>query len=579
MEIYKDLSSPSVKEFESLLNAQLSKVKIEEGKIIDGVITKITDKFVFIFVEGLKSEPILDINDLKIINLLEKAKIGSKIPVLLEKVEDKNGNVLISAIKAFRIKGWKELEKAYETNKPIMGKITSKCKGGVIVEHIDTGSLMFCPGSQISDRPLKDISHLMNEPQKFALIKLDKVRGNACVSRRQILTNNKKDDKIKIIEKYKVGDIIKNAVVKGYSSFGCFFDVNNGELDVLVHLQEISYSRINHPDEVFNIGEKHDILVISVDKEKLQIGCSIKQLLPDPFNHVSNYELNKIYKVKVVKITDYGCFCELEPGLSTLLHSSELSWTKKNIPAKKLFKIGDEIECIITEINKEKRRIAISHKLTKENPYELLKKNHPVGSDVNGIIKNINEYAIYISIDGYDIDGFLHANDLSYLENPDEEIKKYKNGDKLKVKILEIKKDENKVRVGLKQTGNDPFEWFKDKKINERVTVKVISSNSKGLIVKPEGCELDYFMIKKSNIAINSSDARPARFVGGERIDAAISELDFNKRNANFSIKLLEELQNKEAVTKFSSPLSGKNLPFSSLSDKLDDKSKKKTDE
>ena len=578
MEIYKDLSSPSVKEFESLLNAQLSKVKIEEGKIIDGVITKITDKFVFIFVEGLKSEPILDINDLKIINLLEKAKIGSKIPVLLEKVEDKNGNVLISAIKAFRIKGWKELEKAYETNKPIMGKITSKCKGGVIVEHIDTGSLMFCPGSQISDRPLKDISHLMNEPQKFALIKLDKVRGNACVSRRQILTNNKKGDKIKIIEKYKVGDIIKNAVVKGYSSFGCFFDVNNGELDVLVHLQEISYSRINHPDEVFNIGEKHDILVISVDKEKLQIGCSIKQLLPDPFNHVSNYELNKIYKVKVVKITDYGCFCELEPGLSTLLHSSELSWTKKNIPAKKLFKIGDEIECIITEINKEKRRIAISHKLTKENPYELLKKNHPVGSDVNGIIKNINEYAIYISIDGYDIDGFLHANDLSYLENPDEEIKKYKNGDKLKVKILEIKKDENKVRVGLKQTGNDPFEWFRDKKINERVTVKVISSDSKRLIVKPEGCELD-FMIKKSNIAINSLDARPARFVGGERIDAAISELDFNKRKANFSIKLLEELQNMEAVSKFSSPLSGKNLPFSSLSHKLDDKSKKKTEE
>jgi len=578
MEIYKDLSSPSAKEFENLLIAQLSRVKIEEGNIIDGVVTKITDKFVFIFVEGLKSEPILDINELKSINLLEQAKVGSKIPVLLEKIEDRNGNVLISAIKAFRIKGWKELEKAYETNKPIMGKITSKCKGGVIVEHIDTGSLMFCPGSQINDRPLKDISHLMNEPQKFALIKLDKVRGNACVSRRQILSSNKKDDKIKIIEKYKVGDIIKNAAVKGYSSFGCFFDVNNGELDVLVHLQEISYSRINHPDEVFNIGEKHDLLVISVDREKLQIGCSIKQLLPDPFDHVSNYELNKVYKVKVVKITDYGCFCELEPGLSTLLHSSELSWTKKNILTKKIFKIGDEIECVITEINKEKRRIAISHRLTKENPYELLKKNHPVGSNVNGVIKNMNEYAIYVSIDGFDIDGFLHANDLSYLGNPDEEIKKYKNGTKLKVKILEIKKDENKVRVGLKQTGNDPFEWFRDKKINERVTVKVISSDSKRLIVKPEGCELD-FMIKKSNIAINSLDARPARFVGGERIDAAISELDFNKRKANFSIKLLEELQNMEAVSKFSSPLSGKNLPFSSLSHKLDDKSKKKTEE
>ena len=215
-----------------------------------------------------------------------------------------------------------------------MGKITSKCKGGVIVEHIDTGSLMFCPGSQISDKPLKDISHLMNEPQKFALIKLDKIRGNACVSRRQIISSNKKEDKAKIVGKYKVGDVIKNAIVKGYSNFGCFFDVNS-ELDVLVHLQEISYSRVNHPDEIFNIGEKHDLLVISVDKEKLQVGCSIKQLSPDPFEHISNYELNKPYKAKVVKIMDFGAFCELEPGLSTLLHSSELSWTKKNPSAKK----------------------------------------------------------------------------------------------------------------------------------------------------------------------------------------------------------------------------------------------------
>jgi len=198
-----------------------------------------------------------------------------------------------------------------------------------------------------------------------------------------------------------------------------------------------------------------------------------------------------------------------------------------------------------------------------------------VGSDIDGIIKNMNEYAIYVSLNDYDIDGFLHANDLAYLGNPEEEIKKYKNGDKIKVKVLEIKKDENKVRVGLKQTGKDPFEFFKDKKINETVTVKVISSDSKGLIVKPEGCELD-FVIKKSNIAINSSDARPGRFVGGERIDAAISELDFNRRKVSLSIKLLEELQNKEAVSKFSSPLSGKNLPFSSLSDKLDDKNNKK---
>ena len=334
MEIYKDLSNPASQEFEKLLNSQLSKIQIEEGKIIDGKINKITDKFVFLFVEGLKSEPVLDINELKSMGLGEKIKVGETIPVLLEKIEDKHGEVIVSASKARKIKGWDKLVEAYEKNEPIMGKITSKCKGGCIVEHIDTGSLMFLPGSQISDKPLKDISHLMNEPQKFALIKLDKIRGNACVSRREIISSFKKEDKAKIVERFKEGDIIKNAECKGFSSFGAFFNVN-GELDVLVHLQELSYSRVDHPDQVLEIGQKSNLKVISVDKSKLQVGCSIKQLLPDPFEHIDNYELNKTYTAKIMKITDFGAFAELEPGLTTLLHSSELSWTKKNASAKK----------------------------------------------------------------------------------------------------------------------------------------------------------------------------------------------------------------------------------------------------
>ena len=574
MQIYKELTLEKNKEFEALLNSQLSKTKIEEGNIVVGTVTKITEKYIFLYIEGLKSEPIIDINELKSINLQDNLEEGSKISVFLEKIEDSKGDVIVSATKAQKIKGWKLLEKAYENNEPIIGKIKSKCKGGVVVEHVETGSLMFCPGSQISDKPLKDISHLMNEPQKFALIKLDKIRGNACVSRRQIVSSGKKEDKAKIIEKYKVGDIIENAVVKSYSSFGCFFDVNNGELDVLVHLQEISYSRINHPEEVFNIGEKHKLLVISVDKEKLQVSCSIKQLSPDPFDHISNYELNNVYKVKIVKIADYGCFCELEPGLTTLLHSSELSWSKKNVSAKKMFKVGDEIKCVISDIDKEKKRVAISHRLAKENPYKILEKKFPVGSMIEGIAGNINEYAIYVKLQDFEIDGFLHANDISYTGNPGEEIKKFKKGDKLKVKILEIKIDEQKVRVGLKQTQEDPFNLFKDKKLNEFITVKVISSDSKGIIVSPESSKLE-FLIKKSQIAISPSDARPSRFVGGERIDVAISELDFQKKKVGLSIKLLEELQNKEAVSKFSSPLSGKNLPFSSLSDKLDKKKNK----
>ncbi len=573
MEIYKDLQSPENRQFEKLLNSQLSKEKIEEGKIIEGKITKITEKFVFIFIPGLKSEPIVDINELKIIGLKDKIAVGENISVFLEKIEDKNGEVIVSALKAQKIKGWYKLEKAYEDNVSILGKITTKCKGGVIVEHVETGSLMFCPGSQISDKPLKNIDHLIGVEQKFAIIKLDKLRGNACVSRRQIVSSNKREDKAKIIEKFKVGDIIKDAVVKGYSSFGCFFEVNN-EIDVLVHLQEISYSRVNHPDEIFNIGEKHDLKVISIDNEKLQIGCSIKQLSPDPFEHISNYEIGKVYKVKVDKITDYGCFCSLEPGLSTLLHSSEMSWTKRNIIPKKLFKVGDKIDCVITEIDKEKRRIAISHRLTLANPYQTFLDKYPVGSEVSGIISSSNEYALYVKLDGFDIDGFLHANDLSYVNNAEEELKKFRKGDKITVKVLEVKKDEQKVRVGLKQMSEDPFVWFKDKKANDIITVQVISSDNKGLIVKPENCELE-FLIKKSNIAVNSSDARPSRFVGGERIDAAISELNLEKRKVSLSIKLLEELQNKEAVSKFSSPLSGKNLPFSSLSEQLGDKKNK----
>jgi len=575
MEIYKDTNTEASKEFEKLLNNQISKTRnLVEGKIIEGTVTKVSEKYVFLFIEGLKSEPLVDINEIKTLGLENKLKTGEKIQVLLERIEDKNGEVIVSASKAQKIKGWDILVKAFENNEPIMGKITSKCKGGVIVEHIETKSLMFCPGSQISDVPIKDISHLINEPQKFALIKMDKIRGNACVSRRQIISSGKKEDKAKIIEKYKEGDVIKNAVVKGYSSFGCFFNVNN-ELDCLVHLQEISYSRVNHPEEVFNIGDKHDLLVISVDKEKLQIGCSIKQLSPDPFEKVSNYELNKKYKVKVVKVMDFGVFAELEPGLTTLLHSSEISWSRKNVSPKKIFKIGDIIDCVITEIDKDKRRIAISYRLTKENPFDQLERNNPVGTEVSGTISSMNEYAIYLKLDDYEIDAFLHFNDLSYSGVPEDVAKNFKLKDKLKVKVLEIKKDLQKLRVGLKQTQKDPFDYFKDKKINDTVTVKVLSSDNKGLTVQPEGCELS-LIIKKSQIAVSSSDARPSRFVGGERIDAAISELNHEKRKVSLSIKLLEELQNKEAVSKFSSPLSGKNLPFSSLSDKLSNKKTKK---
>jgi len=576
MEIYRSLSDPASKEFEKLLNSKLSKNKIEEGKIIDGKINKITNKFVFLFVEGLKSEPVLDINELKSMGLGEKIKIGETIPVLLEKIEDKNGEVLVSANKAKKIKGWDTIVSHYEKNEPINGKIINKVKGGYIVEHIETGSLAFLPGSQVDISPVKDVSKLMNVEQKFAIIKLDKLRGNACVSRREIISSFNKQDKAKIIDKYKVGDIIKGAEVKGYSTFGCFFSVNN-ELDVLVHLQEISYSRVNHPDEVFNIGEKHDLKVISVDKEKLQVGCSRKQLSPDPFEKIDNFELNKPYKFKIIKLTDYGAFCEKSdlPGLSTLLHNSQISWSKKNITAKKMFKVNEEIDCVITEVDKDKRRVAISHKLTKTSPFEEFKKKHPIGSVVEGEVVNKNEYSLFVQVNKIDADIFVHINDLTWSNNNDEELKNYKKGDKIKIKVLEINLPDQKLRGGVRQTQPDPFfEYFKDKKIKQTITVKIISTDSKGLIVRPEGTNLD-FPIKKTNIAINAQDARSSRFINGDRIDCAIQEIQLENRKVTLSIKLLEELERAEALEKFgTSEGSGKSLPFKSLADDL----KKKKD-
>ena len=574
MEIYNKLDTPASKEFEQLLNTQFTKTaNVEEGKIITGVVNKVTNNFVFLEVPGLKSEPILDINELKSMGMLEKAKIGQEIAVLLERLEDKKGEVLVSASKAQKIRGWESLVSAYDKGETVNGKITGRVKGGCIVEHIDTGSLMFLPGSQISDKPLKDISDLMNVPQKFALIKLDRQRGNVCCSRREIISSFKKEDKIKIIEKFKVGDLIKGAEVKGYSSFGCFFSVN-GELDVLVHLQEISYSRINHPDEFFTIGDRHDLKVISVDHEKLQVGCSLKQLSPDPFEEIDKYKEGSDYMVKVVKVMDFGAFAELRPGLSTLLHNSELSWTKKNASAKKMLKVGQEILCRVTDIDKDKRRVAISYRLTQENPFITFEKKHKINSDIEGTVVSKNEYALFLKVEDIDSEIFVHANDLSFQMNAEEELAKYNIDDKLKVRIVEIKVDEQKIRASARALLDDPFDFFKDKKVNDTISVKVLSTDAKGLIVRPLGMEMD-FNIKKSQIAIATADQRSSRWTGNETVDVAIADLDFAKRKVTLSIKLLEEMDRKAALDTYGNEEKEKNLPFSSLSDDLEKKKKK----
>ncbi len=573
MEVYKDISNTQNQKFKKLLVDNFSKTKIEEGKILTGTITKITEKHIFCLIDGMKSEALIDLAEIKSIYPGKEIKENEKIDVYLEKIEDaRTGEVMVSASKAQKIKGFYELEKSFEADETIKGKFVSRIKGGLIGCHTKTGTLFFVPGSQVDSKVLKSFDHLFNVELDFKIIKIDRTRGNILCSRREVLSSKVKQDKAKILEKYSVGDIIKGAVVKGYSSFGCFFEVNN-EIDVLVHLQEISYSRINHPDEVFTIGETHDLKVISIDKDKMQISCSIKALTPDPFENISNYEVGKTYKAKVIKVVDYGAFCELQPGLTCLLHSSEISWGKKNVVPSKFFKINEEIDCVITDIDKEKKRIAISHKLAKENPYQKFAEKYSVDSIVKGKISNIKDLSIYVNINEFNIDGFLHANDLSYSSKPEDEVKKYQKGDEIEVKVIEIKPNEQKIKFGMKQLQEDPFNVFKDRKEKDVITVKVKSTSPKGILVVPEGIDFE-ILIKKNQIAINAEDARANRFIQGDRIDAAISEINFEKRKISLSIKLLEEIQNKEAVSKFSSPLSGKNLPFSSLSEKLDNKKK-----
>ncbi len=567
MEIYKELNTPQAKEFQQLLNNQPSKVQIEEGKIVEGIVSKITEKFVMLFLENVKSEAVLDKKELQSLGLSEKIKLNETIPVLIESLENKSGEVVVSASKAIRIQGWHTLVTSYEKNEPVLGKITGRVKGGAIVEHIDTKTLMFLPGSQISSSPLKSIDHLINEVQKFAIIKLDRVRGNICCSRREIIDAGKKQDKAEIIKKYPIGTIIKKAKVKNLSSFGCFFSVND-ELDVLVHTSELSWSRVTHPDELFSINQTVDLKVISVDEQKLQVGCSVKRLSADPFENIKKYELNKNYPVKIVKIMDFGAFAELEPGLVTLLHQSELSWSKKNVTAKKILKVGMEIEVQIQEIDLEKRRIAVSYRLTQENPIKTFESKYPVGKIFEAIIVDKNEYSLFVKAEDIDFHCFLHVNDISYLNNGEEELSKYKINDKISVKVLEIKVSEQKIRVGHKQTKKDPFDWFLDKKELQTITVKVISTSNKGLIVRPENCEMD-FQIKKSQIAIDPADARPSRWTGGEKIDCAIAELDLTKKKVLLSMKLLEEQERATALEKYGAESSGRNLPFKSLSEDL----------
>ncbi len=579
IEVYSNTTSPSKEEFKELLKSEFSKNKnVEEGKVIECTVTKITNNYCYLSSDGLKQEPILDINEIKSLGLIDKIKEGSKLNVLLEKLEHpKTGEIVVSAEKAMKLAGWEKIVAMHKNEESVTGKILRKCKGGAEVSIDELGLMAFLPGSMIDEIPLKNFDHLIGQPQKFAIVKLDMQRGNVVVSRKHIITSFKAADKKKLIEGFKEGDIVKGTC-KQLTSFGAFFRLDNG-IDVLCHTSELSYSRVNHPDEIISEGDKKELKIIGVDLEKLHLSTSLKRLMPDPFDNIDKYQMGKKYKVKILKITDFGFFAELEKGLVCLCHSSEFSHTRKNLSAKKLFSVGQEVDVVIKEIDKDQRRISLSYKLTQENPYEVFEKKYKIGDIIETEVVAKNEYSLFVKVEDIkELELFCHANNLSYNGKSEEELAKFKLGDKIKVKILECNIEDQKIRVGLREAmGPDPILFFENKKINERISCKVVSAERKeGLKVRPIGSEMD-FIIKKSAISANPADARVERWTGGETVDVCLAEKDLKKRKIVLSIKLLETLEKAEALEKYGATEgSGKSLPFSSLAEDLKKKEENK---
>ena len=572
MEIFKELNSTEQKEFANLLNSQ-SNNKIEEGKIYEATITKISEKYVWCYLPALKSEPAIDINEIKEINLFDKIKEGSKIKIVVENLESKTGEIIVSASKAKKIEGWETLLKKFENNELINIKIKSKIKGGFVCEETDTKHLLFMPASQLSTRISKETQNVINTEMEVKIIQADRKRANLCCSRKEVISENKKGDKVKIFDKYNVGDKIEDAVIKSITDWGLFFEIN-GEIDALCHSSCCSYQRIENLNDIFEVGQKIPVEIISKDDKKMQIGVSIKALLKNPFDNIDNYKVGENYKVTVKKILAYGVFCELEDSLISLLHQSEISWTEKNAFPKNYFKVGQQINAQIMSIDKENQRVSISHKLTQENPYEKIKKTFGKDQPVEVTVSGKNESGLLVKFPEINVEGFLHQNQLSWKQSNKENLDSYKVGDKLKVKIVDISVENRKILVSKKALDKDPMEFWSNKKVNDILTTKIVSVDKKGLTVNPEGSDLEIF-IKKNSIAIQSEDARPERFTVSDRVDAAITEINMEKRKVSLSIKRVEEINNEIALKNYSDLSSGKSLPFANLSEKLDKKDKK----
>ena len=539
--------------FAALLEESLGGRDDFEGSVVKGRVVSIENDFVLIDV-GLKSEGRIALKEFAGPDGATEIKPGDTVEVFIERLEDKNGEAMLSREKARREESWVALDHAFQSQERVTGVIFGRVKGGFTVDL--NGAVAFLPGSQVDIRPVRDVTPLLGTPQPFQILKMDRSRGNIVVSRRAVLEESRAEARTELVSSLKEGQIL-TGVVKNITDYGAFVDL--GGVDGLLHVTDIAWRRVNHPSEALQIGQSVKVQVIRFNSETQRISLGMKQLEADPWEGVAaKYPAGAKLKGRVTNITDYGAFVELEPGIEGLVHVSEMSWTKKNVHPGKIVSTSQEVEVMVLDVDPNKRRISLGLKQTLPNPWEQFAAEHPVGSEMEGEVKNATEFGLFVGLPG-EIDGMVHLSDLSWTEPGEEAIKAFKKGEQLKVKVLEIDVEKERIGLGVKQLEGDPLvDAMAGLKRGGVVTCAVSAVTDGGLEVTVNGVIQGF--IRRAELSRDRSEQRPDRFAVGEKVDAKISTVDRAARRLTLSIKSREEEEEKQAMADYGSSDSGASL-------------------
>ena len=565
-------TNPLLKEFQNLLDQDFKDRKLKENEIIKATVTEITKNFIIVDCKA-KMEGMIPIEEFKNDDELAELKVGSLIDVYLERIESFKGEIVISRDKARKMKAWKKMEKTFETQEEMTGYITGKVKGGFIATV--EGLPCFMPSSQIDVRPLKRIDHLLNTPVKVIATRLDKNRGNVCVSRRAVLEKSKNAEITEALKNIKEGDIVEDAIVKATTDWGIFLDING--IDALLHVSDLSHGRVKKPSDLVTIGQKLKVKITKIDPKTNRVSASVKALTEDPYSNIENkYKVGETYEGVVTKIMDYGCFVRIEDGIEGLIHNSELDWANRNIKPSKILSVSQNIKFKIVNIDKDSKRISLSYKATLDNPWDKIKEN--LGKEVKVKISNITDKAIFADLTDSSLTGMLHYKEISFEENIDD-LKKFSKNQIIDVKIIEIKDD--KIRFSKRAMERDPLDWFKEnnKKIDDVITTRIHEVLKTGVKVAIDKEKKLIVTIRKVDLAKESADARPEVFSPGNALDAKITELDLKARKVKLSPRAAQLDEEKSLIAKFGEGATKSGATLKSIFDKAIGGKKKKKEE